>query len=324
MQKRIFGKTGWSVSEIGYGAWGIGKRWWGPTWDSRSLKALKRAFECGINFYDTALVYGEGHSERLIAKAFKKERQNLFIATKIPPKNKTWPAQDVPCQKSFPEDWILQCTEKSLKNLKTDTIDLQQLHVWSDRWTDAEEWKKGVDKLKRSGKIRAFGISINDHDPDSAIRIVESGMVDSVQVIFNLFDHSPAEKLFPLCQKTKTAVIVRVPLDEGGLSGKLTPGTRFHRNDFRSRYFAGERLLETCERVEGMKFLIRGEIKTMAQAALKFCLSFPAVTAVIPGMRRPEHVEENTAVSDGRYFTVEELREAKKHAWVRNFYKSAF
>jgi len=321
MRYRTFGKTGWSVSEIGYGAWGIGKSWWGPTEDALSLKALHHAMDLGLNFIDTAYVYGDGHSERLIAQALKEcPTHGVIVSTKIPPKNMLWPAKDAPCREAFPKNWIIQCTERSLRNLSKETLDLQQFHVWADRWTEEEEWRKGIETLKQSGKIRAFGISINDHDPQSALRLVREGLVDSVQTIFNLFDQSPVAELFPACRKTDTAIIIRVPLDEGGLSGKLTPQSTFHAEDFRGRYFRGERLLETGRRVEKLSFLIREEIQSIPQAALKFCLSHPEVTTVIPGMRRPEHVTENCSVSDGKFLTEAELKEARKHAWQRNFY----
>jgi len=323
MRYRQFGKTDWSVSEIGFGGWGIGKAWWGPTEDSLSSRALHQALDEGLNFIDTAYVYGDGHSEKIIARTLKERSssEKIFIATKVPPKNNAWPATDVPCREAFPKDWIIRCTERSLKNLSVETIPLQQLHVWADRWLEEDDWKEAASTLKRSGKIQALGVSINDHDPDSALRLVESGLIESVQVIFNLFDQSPSEKLFPLCEKTETAVIVRVPLDEGGLSGTLTPQTTFHPEDFRSRYFRNERLLETCQRVEKLHFLIRGDIQNMAQAALKFCLSFPQVSTVIPGMRRPEHVLENCSVSNGNYLAPQEIKATKQHAWNRNFYQ---
>lgn len=321
MEDRLFGKTGVKVSEIGHGTWAMGNMW-GPSDDQLSVKALIRALELGVNFIDTASVYGNGRSEKLIATALEEyQKEDVFIATKVPPKNMRWPAShEIPVEKTFPIEHILKSTERSLKNLKRDYVDLQQLHVWSDSWLTQTDWPEMIQKLKQSGKIRFFGISINDHEPESALKLVESGLIDSVQVIYNLFDQSPEKNLFPLCLEKKVAVIARVPLDEGSLTGKLTPETEFHPSDWRKKYFSGDRLRETCERVEKLKFLIRDEIQTMSQAALKFCLSHPAISTVIPGMRTLEHVEENCKVSDGKLLSSEELKEIKLHAWPRNFY----
>ena len=321
MRHRPFGKTGWQVSEIGFGAWGIGKSWWGPTDDTVSIKALHKALDLGVTFIDTAYVYGDGHSEKLIAGVSKERGERITVATKVPPKDwRRATRSRVPFREAFPRQWVLECTDRSREYLGVDTIDLQQLHVWDDAWVEAPELRDLLQELKEKKIIRAFGVSIKNHEPESALKLVASGLVDSIQMIYNLFDQSPAEKLLPLCQKQGVGVIVRVPLDEGGLSGKLTPQTKFHPEDFRSRYFRGNRLKETCKRIEKLNFLIRGEIKTMAQAALKFCLSHPAVSTVIPGMRRPEHTEENCLVSDGKYLTPDELEKIKANAWIRNFY----
>lgn len=322
MKYRSLGKTGWQVSEIGFGAWGIGKSWWGPTDDATSLHALEKALDLGVNFIDTAYVYGDGHSERLIAQVLKERRERVTVATKVPPKNFEWPARHaLSYGKVFPKKWVMACSDRSRQNLQSDTIDLLQLHVWSDHWVDDPEFRETVQELKEKKIIRAFGVSINDHDPGSALKLAASGIADTLQMIYNLFDQSPADKLLPLCQEKKVGVIVRVPLDEGGLSGKLTPETKFHPDDFRSRYFRGDRLKETCERVENLKFLIQGDdLKTMAQAALRFCLSHPAVSTVIAGMRRSEHVAENCRVSDGQLLPEPLLEKAKAHRWTRNFY----
>jgi len=320
MQYRILGRTGHQVSEIGLGSWAMGGMW-GPLGDGTSLQALQRAMDRGVNFIDTALAYGEGHSESLIAKAFHERGERVFVATKVPPKNYEWPAKpDDPLTKIFPSDWIIRCTERSLKNLQTDCLDLQQLHVWADVWTDQSEWYETLVRLKERGKIRHFGVSVNDHEPDSVMRLVASGRIDTIQVIYNLFDQMPTEHLFPLCQEKKVGVIVRCPFDEGSLTGRLEASLPFHKDDWRNHYFKGIRLKETLARVEKLKFLVQGERKSLAQAALKFCLSHPAVSTVIPGMRRPEHVEENCAASDGLPLGPEELKQIRTHAWPRNFY----
>jgi aryl-alcohol dehydrogenase-like predicted oxidoreductase len=319
MKKRTLGRTGWSVSEIGYGAWGIGVTWWGPTDDQESLEALRAAWDAGITFYDTAFVYGDGHSEKLIAQALTGKAAT--IATKIPPKDGEWPGSPMtPVQKVFPAEWIRACTERSLKNLRRDTIDLQQLHVWSDAWLHQGEWQETITKLKQEGKIRAFGVSINDHQPNSALELVNSGIVDSVQVIFNIFDQSPAEKLFPACRAKNVGVIARVPFDEGGLTGTLTRNTTFAKGDFRGGYFRGDNLAQTVERAEKLKALLNDETRSLPDLALKFILAHPEVSTVIPGMRRAAHVASNTAVSDAHPLSAGLMAELKKHAWSRNFY----
>ena len=320
MLLRPLGRTGARVSEIGFGAWGIGGSWWGGTDDAEALKALIRAQELGVNFFDTAYVYGDGHSERLIARAFAETGRRGFVSSKVPPRNRQWPARPAPISQVFPADWIVACTERSLKNLNTDCLDLQQLHVWHDDWAEAPEWKEAVRRLKAEGKIRFFGLSINDYEPENGLKAIRTGLVDTIQVIYNLFEQAPSERLFPACNEHRVGVIVRVPFDEGSLTGALRPDTVFQKDDFRADYFRGDRLREVCERVQAFDFLIRDEITTPAQAALKFCLSHPAVSTVIPGMRKVRHVEANARVSDGRLLTPEELAKLKPLAWRRNFY----
>ena len=319
MNKRKLGRTGWDVSEIGYGGWGIGKNWWGETDDAESLKALKTAWDAGVNFFDTAYVYGDGHSEQLMAKALQGKK--AIIATKIPPANQEWPGNPkTSVKKVFPREWIHSCTERSLKYLDRECIDLTQFHVWSDAWFEDDEWKRAVEDLKKAGKIKAFGISINDHDPNSALKLVASGLIDSVQVIFNIFDQSPLEKLFPLCIKHNVGVIVRVPLDEGGLTGTLTNETKFEKGDFRGQYFRGDNLRQTVERAEKLKALLGPETKTLPELALKFVLGHEAVSTVIVGMRQTKNVRANTGVSGAPALSLNTMKELQKHAWPRNFY----
>ena len=319
MRNRVFGRTGLKISEIGHGTWTMGSMW-GPRDDAAALASLHRSLELGVNFIDTAYVYGDGHSENLIGQTLRRWNGKIFVATKVPPKNYQWPARHhVPITDTFPADHIVKYTETSLKNLKMDCVDLQQLHVWSDSWMKDLGWLEGVEKLKKQGKIRFFGVSINDHEPDSALKIVDSGLVDSVQVIYNIFDQTPEEKLFPLCQKKNVAVIARVPFDEGALTGTLTPETQFLKGDWRVKYFTPERLKETCGRVEKLKELAQREGMSLPVLALKFCLSHPAVSTVIPGMRKAAHVEDNCAAA-GRMLSPEEVAELRNHAWPRNFY----
>jgi len=319
MKTRPLGRTGWPVSELGFGAWGIGANWWGPTDDAESLQALTSAWDAGVTFFDTAYVYGDGHSERLVGQALAGKPAR--IATKIPPKNNAWPPKtDADIDAAFPGEWIRSCTERSLKNLGRETVDLQQFHVWTNAWLKRDEWKETVSRLKQEGKIRAFGVSINDHDPDSALELVASGLVDTVQVIFNIFDQSPVERLFPLCLRHNVGVIVRVPLDEGGLTGALNRETQFPKGDFRGQYFRGDNLAQTVERVERLTTLLGPEAKSMPELALRFILSHDAVSTVIAGMRRHRHVSANAAVSDGRRLSPTLTNDLRGHAWKRNFY----
>lgn len=325
MRMRVFGRTGWRVSEIGLGTWAMGGMW-GAVDDREALRAMSRALELGVNFFDTAAVYGDGRSEHLIAQALSGRKGAVFIATKVPPKNREWPARhDLPASEAFPSDWIIQCTEESLRRLNQKAVDLQQLHVWSPRWLkESAVWLPAVEQLKKSGKIRAFGISINDHEPDTALKAVASGLIDSVQVIFNIFDQTPAQSLFPACQKQNIAVIVRVPFDEGSLTGELSAKTRFEADDWRAAYFAGSRLNETVQRAQRIRQDFRQDPRSLAQLALGFCLAHPAVSTVIPGMRKVGHVEENCAAADGRPLSAAEVLRLKAHAWPRNFYKGVF
>lgn len=322
MHYRKLGKTGVEVSEIGHGTWAMGFMW-GARDDAQSLKALKQGLDLGINFIDTAYLYGQGHSESLIGQVMKETGAKPFVATKCPPTLKAWPPKPgTPADEAFSANHLIATTEKSLKNLGVDCLDLQQLHVWRPEWLGTGSWLEAVETLKKQGKIRYFGVSLNDHDADSGLDLVSSGLVDTVQVIFNLFDQTPREKLFPLCEKHQVGVIARVPLDEGGLSGKLTPQTQFVKGDWRAKYFAGERLKQTVEHAAQFDFLLNDERQSLPQAALKFCLSEPAVSTVIAGMRLGTHVKANTAVSDMAALSSAELAKCYDLAWPRNFYPS--
>lgn len=321
MKYRPFGKTGINVSEIGYGAWGIGGAMWQGAKDDESMKALHKAVDLGVNFIDTALVYGDGHSEGLVGRLVKERKEHLYVATKVPPKNGEWPARkNATLREAFPHDYIIRKAEESLKNLGLDSVDLLQLHVWNDEWTNDAEWADAISKLREQGKIRHFGVSINDHQPENALRLAASGLVDTFQVIYNVFDQSPQDKLFPFCVEKKIGVIVRVPLDEGGLTGAITPETTFPKGDFRNGYFRGDRKKQIVERVEKLRQAMGPEAQTIAELALRFALSHPAVSTVIPGMRTVKNVEANCHLSDGRLLSEELLEELMKHRWVRDFY----
>jgi aryl-alcohol dehydrogenase-like predicted oxidoreductase len=321
MQTRRLGRTGKDVSEIGYGAWGIGASEWIGAQDDESLRALHRALDLGVNLIDTALAYGRGRSETLVGQVLRERGGQVFVATKVFPKNLTWPARPgVPVADVFPADHILRCCEKSLANLGRDHVDLLQLHVWRDEWLEQDGWRDALLGLKQSGKTRLLGISVNDHDPGSALRAVASGLFDTVQVIFNVFDPTPLDALFPACLAHGVGVIARVPLDEGGLTGAIRPDTTFPEGDFRNDYFGGERKRQVFERNEALKALLGAEAKTLPELALRFCLSFEAVSSVIPGMRRATSVEANAALSDGRRLSPGLLEALRFHAWPRNFY----
>lgn len=321
MKYRALGKTGIEVSEIGYGAWGIGGRQWLGAEDEESLRALHRAIELGVNFIDTALAYGEGHSEQLVGKVVREAPGKVWVATKVPPKNLLWPARPgIGIDQVFPYDYIIRCTEQSLRNLNVDTIDLQQLHVWNPEWIDRDDWRRAFEDLKKSGKVRAVGISINDHQPDSALDVVKTGLIDTVQVIYNIFDQSPERNLFPLVQQMGVGVLARVPLDEGGLTGTIDENTTFPKGDFRESYFRGDRKRQVAEHVAALKRDLEGVKGSLPEIALRFCISHPAVSTVIPGMRRVKTVESSCSVSELGPLPPDALAKLKRHAWERNFY----
>lgn len=322
MNYRTLGKTGLQVSEIGYGAWGIGKSMWLGAQDEESTAALNRAIDLGLNFIDTALGYGDGHSEKLVGEVVRSRSETVYVASKIPPKNMQWPAQaGVRAEEAFPADHVIACTERSLRHLGLETIDVQQFHVWSDEWVDQGDWLEGVQRLKEQGKIRHFGVSINDHQPANAIKLIETGLVDSVQVIYNVFDQSPEDALLPACIKHNVGVIVRVALDEGGLTGRITPDTVFDEGDFRNHYFKGDRKREVYERVRNVAADVGIAEEDMAETALRFVLSHPAVSTVIPGMRSVRNVERNMPVGDGRGLPKEQVEKLRGHRWIRDFYR---
>jgi aryl-alcohol dehydrogenase-like predicted oxidoreductase len=321
MKYRTLGKTGLNVSEIGYGAWGIGKSSWIGATDDESLKALHRSIDLGLNFIDTALVYGNGHSEVLVGQLVKERSERIYVATKVPPKNRVWPAQaNVPVAETFPAEYVIASTEESLRNLGLETIDVQQFHVWSDEWATDGDWLTAIQRLKEQDKIRHFGISINDYQPENAIKLIETGVVDSVQVIYNIFEQSPEDRLFPACERYNVGVIVRVALDEGGLTGQITPDTTFEKSDFRNSYFRGDRKQQVHDRVNQITADLKINADQMAETALRFVLSHKAVSTVIPGMRSVRNVDRNCALGDGRRLPAETVERLKAHRWIRNFY----
>lgn len=323
MRRRRLGRTGLEVSELGYGAWGIGGTLWIGAQDEESLRALHRAVELGVNFIDTALGYGMGHSEELVGRVVRERSETVYVATKIPPRNRVWPAaRGIPVSESYPPEHIVACAEKSLRHLGLETIDLIQLHTWQDKYLEQDGWREALSGLMRAGKVRFLGISVNDHDPDSARRAVTSGVFDTAQIIYNIFDQSPERDFFPACRAHDVGVLARVPLDEGGLTGAIRPETTFPEQDFRNRYFAGERRRQVWERAQALATLLGEEAGSLAELALRFCLSHDAVSCVIPGMRRVATVEANLPLSDGRRLSAGLLARLRAHAWPRNFYEA--
>jgi aryl-alcohol dehydrogenase-like predicted oxidoreductase len=321
MRYRRLGKTGLEVSELGYGAWGIGGSQWLGAQDDESLKALHRAIDEGANFIDTALAYGQGHSEQLVGQVVRGRSETVHVATKVPPKNQRWPApDDATADEAFPGEWVRRCTERSLQNLALEQIDVQQLHVWNDRWVGQGDWLEAVQELKAEGKIRAFGVSINDHQPANALALIESGVVDTVQVIFNVFDQSPEDELLGACKEHDVGVIVRVPFDEGALTGAITPDTTFPEGDFREHYFRDGRRQEVFDRTEAIARDLGVQRGGLAEIALRYVLSHDAVSTVIPGMRSVRNVERNLAVVGRGPLEPSQLEALKAHRWVRNFY----
>ncbi|GAB4120017.1 MAG: aldo/keto reductase [Acidobacteriota bacterium] len=319
MRYRKLGRTNWKVSEIGFGAWGIGGAMWQGSDDSESIRALHAAIDAGLNFIDTALAYGDGHSERLCGRVLKERKERLYLATKVPPMNLIWPARGT-LDEVFPTHHIIGCVERSLRNLAVERIDLVQLHVWDPSWLARDDWYETLCRLRDQGKLSFFGISINDHQPDSALEVVRSGRIDTVQVIYNIFDQSPEDHLFAACQQMDVGVIARVPFDEGSLTGKITPDTVFPEGDWRNEYFKGDRKREVWERVSRLMPLLGTEVSTLPELALRFCLHHPAVSTVIPGMRTVRHALDNIRVSDLPPLSPSLIERLREHRWVRNYY----
>jgi aryl-alcohol dehydrogenase-like predicted oxidoreductase len=316
MRHRSFGRLGWQVSEVGYGMWGMGG--WTGSDDSESLASLDRAIALGCNFFDTAWAYGEGHSERLLGATLARHpRTRLYAATKIPPKNRKWPARpSYSLEDAFPGDYIREYTEKSLENLGVSTIDLQQLHVWSDHWAGDERWQRTIRALKDEKLIQGFGISVNRWQPANVLRAIETGLVDAVQVVYNVFDQNPEDALFPACLERGVAVIARVPFDEGSLTGTLTAASRWPEGDFRNIYFSRENLQATLPRVARLQAIVPAGM-TLPELALRHILQHPAVSTVIPGMRKTRHVDQNLAIGEAPPLTAELMSTLKAHRWER-------
>jgi aryl-alcohol dehydrogenase-like predicted oxidoreductase len=315
MRTRRFGRTDWEVGELGYGMWGMAG--WTGSDDAESTAALELAVGHGITFFDTALAYGDGHSEQLLAKVAAAHPGQIVTATKVPPMNRQWPApKGTPLSEVFPRDYVRQMVGLCRANLGVETIDLLQLHVWEDDWLDERELVGTVDELRREKAIGAFGLSLNRWEPWNGVRAVKSGLVDSVQVIYNIFDQAPEDELFPACRDNGVAVIARVPFDEGSLTGSLTLDSKWPEGDWRNTFFVPENLRATVERVEKLRPLVPAG-SSMAEMAIRFILSNPDVSTVIPGMRRPAHVEANVAAAEKGALPPDLLAGLRAHRWDR-------
>ncbi|HEU4594858.1 MAG TPA: aldo/keto reductase [Pyrinomonadaceae bacterium] len=317
MKYRRFGRTGWMVSEIGYGMWGMGS--WSGSSDEESLQSLQHAVELGCNFFDTAWAYGEGRSEGLLGQLVRANPgKRLYTASKIPPKNLKWPSRrGSTLDECFPPEHIEEYVHRSLQNAGLESLDLMQFHVWEDSWVEDARWAQKLGELRRQGLINAIGISINRWEPWNGLRAVRSGMIDAVQVIYNIFDQNPEDELFPACAEADVAVIARVPFDEGTLTGTLTRESTWPEGDWRNTYFVASNLIPSVERAEALRPVVERAGMTMPEAALRFILSHEAVSTIIPGMRKLSHVESNIAASDAGPLDDDLLEELRFHRWER-------
>lgn len=316
MNYRTFGRTGWQVSEVGYGMWGMAG--WSGSESKEVNEALDKSVEMGCNFFDTAWAYGDGLSEEILNALVKRHgSKKLYVATKIPPKNRKWPSKpSFTLEEVFPSDYIIEYTEKSLKNLGVETIDLQQFHVWEDSWAQQDEWQETIAKLTQQGKVQAWGVSVNRWEPNNCLDTLRTGLIDAVQVIYNIFDQAPEDQLFPLCRELDIAVIARVPFDEGTLTGTLTKDTTFPAGDWRGTYFVPENLDSSVDHAEALKPLVP-EGMNLPEMALRFILSNPDVSTTIPGMRKIKNVIANMAAGDGRGLNAALLAALQTHRWDR-------
>jgi aryl-alcohol dehydrogenase-like predicted oxidoreductase len=316
MKYRKLGRTGFDIGDIAHGLWGMGG--WSGSNDRDSLEALQLAVDLGCNFFDSAWGYGEGKSDALLGQTIaSNKKKRLFAASKIPPKNLQWPAlPNYKYHDVFPPDHVFKYADLIRKQLGTDSIDVLQFHVWDDSWTNEPDFRDTVEKLKSDGTIRAFGLSLNRWEPWNGIKALRTGLVDAVQVIYNIFDQAPEDELFPACRELNVGVIARVPLDEGGLSGKLTKDTKFPKDDWRSGYFNPENLANTVDRAEKLKKILPTGM-TLAEMAVRFVLSNPVVSTQIIGMRKLEHVRQNISFSDTGKLSSDLLQLLKEHRWDR-------
>jgi aryl-alcohol dehydrogenase-like predicted oxidoreductase len=322
MKYRTFGRTGWDVSEIGFGAWAIGGSW-GPQSDSDSVAALNRALDLGVNFIDTAQGYGDGKSERVIAQVLRSRKgEKVYVATKIPPKSPgAWPPSPYDrAEDRYSESYLRERLERSLRDLQTDVIDVVQLHTWTRAWNRNPTPLEHLRKFQKEGKLRAIGISTPEHDQNALVDLMRGGWLDSVQVIYNIFEQEPQAEFFPAAKEANVGVIVRVAFDESVLTGKMTKETKFAEGDFRNNYFAGDRLARAVERTEKVRAAVGSAEPNLATAALKFALKPDAVSTVIPGIRNVSQAEANCGVSGQPPISDELEKKLREHRWNRAFW----
>jgi aryl-alcohol dehydrogenase-like predicted oxidoreductase len=324
MKYRKFGRTDWQVSEIAFGAWQIGGDW-GRVDDKQSIDTLLYAYDKGINFVDTAELYGKGHSEEVIGKSLGQWRgSKIYVATKAQPI--VWPDaddNDPQMRGRYPAWYLRENAEKSLKRLGVERIDLYQLHCWLGDGLQALDWLETLNELRLEGKIDHIGVSIRDYRPEDGVDLAKFGLVDSIQVVFNMFEQRPAHALFKAGEATSTAFIARVPLDSGSLIGNWTKDTyaSWEVGSQPHTMFRGERFGETLARIENLKKLCSPHYSTLAEAAMRFVLSAPQVSTLIPGMKNRAEVDMNIAYSDGATFPAELSAQLPQHGWIRNYYK---
>ncbi|MGB7231167.1 MAG: aldo/keto reductase [Candidatus Acidiferrum sp.] len=323
MHYRKFGRTGWNVSEIGYGMWGLAG--WTGSDDAESLASLQRSVDLGCNFFDTAWAYGDGRSEKILGQILRSNKnaanagpdKTLYVATKVPPKNRRWPSRrEFSLDDCFPPEYIVEYVDKSLANIAVDTLDLIQFHTWEDKWLDDERLPRAIENLRSSGKVRAVGISLNRWEPWNGIRAVRSGLVDAVQVIYNIFDQNPEDELFPACREKDVAVIARCPFDEGSLAGILTLDSTWPKGDWRNTYFVAENLKSSVAHADALKPLLKDGM-TLPEMALRFILNDKDVSTIIPGMRKTRNVEANVAAGAKGPLPAPLHAELRKHHWIR-------
>lgn len=317
MQYRNFGRVGWSISEIGYGMWGLSD--WSGSDDEQTRMALAESVRLGCNFFDTAAAYGNGHSERMLGDLLLSHPdRRVYAASKIPPRNYQWPSRrGMLLDEVFPASHIREHAERTLENLRIRKIDLLQFHVWEDIWAQDERWARAVTDLKREGLIGAVGVSVNRWEPWNVLQTLRTGLIDAVQVIYNIFEQAPEDELFPLCAELGVAVIARVPFDEGSLTGTLTVDSKWPKGDFRNVYFGPDNLGPTVTRVNKLRSQVPAGM-TMADMALRFILGEPRISTVIPGMRSVSHVRANVAAADGKALSERLHGQLRAHRWDRS------
>ena len=323
MRYRTFGRTGWQVSEIGFGAWQLGGDW-GNVDDIHSIDTLHYAFDKGINFVDTAELYGNGHSEEVIGQSLKSWKSTkIYVATKVRPIHWPRPEDKTPQMRGrFPEWYIRENVDHSLKRLGVERIDLYQMHSFMPSAMVELDWLETLHKLRREGKIDRIGVSLRDNEPDEGIDAVAFGIVDSFQVIFNMFEQRPVQRLFPAGENSNSAFIARVPLDSGSLVGNWTTDsyTQFEPGSQPHKMFRGERFAETLKRVQALKDVCSPDFSTLAEAAMRYVLSEPQLSTLIPGMKNRKEVDMNIAYCDGAPFPTELKAQLPPHIWIRNYY----